>query len=477
MTKFTKIVCTIGPSCDSKEMLEKLYNAGMNVARLNFSHGNYEYFEKVIKNIRKISDEIAILLDTKGPEIRTGDVENNNLELKDNDKLIITNQKCLGNKDKISVDYSKIDELDVGNLILIDDGLIECKVIEKIKNTVKVKVLNGGVLGSKKTVSIRGHSVKIPFLMQKDIDDIKFGIKHNVDFIAASFVRKSHEVHQIKQLLEQNSADHIKIISKIEHALSVENFDEILKISDGIMVARGDLGVEMPLEKIPAIQEIIIQKCREKGKPVIVATQMLESMKSYPRPTRAEVADVARAILQGTDAIMLSGETASGKYPLKAVQMMTTIAKEYDPLTKGGLIENLEDLDKADNSISLFITNTAYHASRDLKTKAILVPTESGFTARNVSRFRPLVPIYSMSRSLSVVRQLQLSKAVFPFYSKKEHLNREDMINCLVKTIHDKKLILDNDKIVITAGFKLAKKGYTNLIEIYKVSEIIERIK
>lgn len=476
MSKFTKIVCTIGPASDSVEMIEKLNKTGMNVARLNFSHGSYDYFEKVIKNIRNVSEDIAILLDTKGPEIRTGEVEGNIIELNDNDKLIITKEKCLGNKEKISVDYQKIDKLDIGNLILLDDGLIECRVIENIKDGIIVKILNGGQLGSKKTVSIRGHSVKIPFLMEKDIEDIKFGIKHNVDFIAASFVRKPHEVHQIKDLLEEKGAEHIKIISKIEHAESVENFDEILKLSDAIMVARGDLGVEMPLEKIPAIQEMIIQKCRQKGKPVIVATQMLESMKSNPRPTRAEVADVARAILQGTDAIMLSGETASGKYPVKAVQMMTTIAKEYDSVVKGGLIENLQQIEKEEHSISLFITNTAYHAARDLKTKAILVPTESGFTARNVSRFRPLVPIYSMSRSETVVRQLQLSKGVFPYLSKKEHIDRDDMINCLVKIIHDKKLILDNDKIVITSGFKLAKKGYTNLIEIYKVKEIIERI-
>lgn len=476
MTKFTKIVCTIGPSSDTKEVLEKLHKAGMNVARLNFSHGSYEYFETAIKNIRSVSSDIAILLDTKGPEIRTGEVENNELELNDNDKIIITKEKIIGTKEKISVDYTKIDRLDIGNIILIDDGLIECRVIENIKDGVKVKIINGGILGSRKTVSIRGHDVKIPFLMEKDIEDIKFGIKHNVDFIAASFVRKPHEVHQIKDLLEEKNADHIKIISKIEHASSVENFDEILEISDGIMVARGDLGVELPLEKIPAIQEMIIQKCRGKGKPVIVATQMLESMKDHPRPTRAEVADVARAILQGTDAIMLSGETASGKYPVKAVEMMTTIAKEYDPVTKGGLIEDLQDLDKQEHSISLFITNTAYHAARDLKTKAILVPTESGFTARNVSRFRPECPIYTMSRNETVVRQLQLSKGVFPFISKEEHLDRDTMINTLVLKVYDKKLISGNDKIVITAGFKLARKGYTNLIEIYKVKEILERI-
>ncbi|MDA3856203.1 MAG: pyruvate kinase [Candidatus Woesearchaeota archaeon] len=477
MDKFTKIVCTIGPASDSKEIIEKLYKAGMNIARLNFSHGSYEYFEKAIKNIRSVSDEIAILLDTKGPEIRTGEVENNHLELNENDKLIITKEQIIGNKEQISTDYSKIDKLEIGNTILIDDGLIECRVIENLKDAIKVKILNGGILGSKKTVSIRGHNVKIPFLMEKDIEDIKFGIKHNVDFIAASFVRKPHEVHQIKDLLEEKGGEHIKIISKIEHASSVENFDEILNLSDAIMVARGDLGVELPLEKVPEIQEMIIRKCREKGKPVIVATQMLESMKEHPRPTRAEVADVAVAILQGTDAIMLSGETASGKYPLKAVQMMTTIAKEYDLKVKGGLIENLNDLDKEKINISLFITNTAYHAARDLKTKAILVPTESGFTARNVSRFRPECPIYTMSREMTVVRQLQLSRGVFPYHSNIKHEKRDIMINELVKIVHDKNKVKENDKIVITAGFRPANKGNTNLIEIYKVKEIIERIK
>ncbi len=477
MEKLTKIVCTLGPASDTKEMIEKLYKSGMNVARLNFSHGSYEYFEKLIINIREVSNKIAILLDTKGPEIRTGEIENGSTQLEDNQILELTTQVLIGNNEKVTLNYDKLSELEIGNRILIDDGLIECEVKQIISNGVKVKILNGGNLGSKKTVCIQGHEVDIPFLSQKDMDDILFGIKHNVDFIAASFVRQTSEVLDIKKILEDNNANHIKIISKIEHASSVKNFDDILRASDAIMVARGDLGVELPLEKIPGLQEMMIQKCRGLGKPVIVATQMLESMKDNPRPTRAEVADVARAIIQGTDAIMLSGETASGKYPQKAVKMMSIIAKEYDSKVQEGLVENLQHYEKIERSISLFITNTAYHAARDLKTAAILIPTETGFTARNVSRFRPSCPIYSMSRDMSVVRQLQLSRGVFSFHSEQEHNNRDCMINSLVENVFNEGLVKEQDRVVITAGFKLAKKGYTNLIEIYKVEEIIQRIK
>lgn len=476
MEKLTKIVCTLGPASDTKEIIEKLHNSGMNIARLNFSHGTHDYFKKLIKTIRLVSKDIAILLDTKGPEIRTGEIENGKVILQDKQELILTKEKIIGNENKIYVDYTKLEKVGIGNKILIDDGLIECEVIKKENDSIITKIINGGELGSKKTISIRGHNVEIPFLLQKDIEDIKFGIEQKVDFIAASFVREAKEVLQIKNLLKENNGDYIKIISKIEHASSVENFDDILKHSDAIMVARGDLGVELPLEKLPQIQEDIIQKCRGRGKPVIVATQMLESMKDNPRPTRAEVADVARAIMQGTDAIMLSGETASGKYPTKSVQMMTTIAKEYDKKVQSEIIENLLDEDKKEKSISLFITKTAYRASEDLQTKAILIPTESGFTARNVSRFRPDCIIYSMSRESYVLRQLQLSRGVYPFQTKIKHDDRDKMINDLVHEIYSKKLIRKNDRIVVTAGFKLSKKGYTNLIEIYQVKEIIDRI-
>lgn len=474
MEKFTKIVCTLGPSSDSSEIIEKLYKAGMNVARLNFSHGNYEYFTRLIENIRGVSDEIAILLDTKGPEIRTGEVRDGLIVLEDNQTLVLTKKKIVGDEKRIYLDYYKLDKLEIGNTVLIDDGLIECRVVKNVKDGVEVKVLNGGNLGSKKTVTIRGHDIEIPFLSEKDIEDINYGIEQGVDFIAASFVRKSEEVLMLRKILAQKNSD-IAIISKIEHPKSVENFEAILKQSDGIMIARGDLGVEVPLVKVPQIQFDMVRRCREQGKPVIVATHMLESMRVNPRPTRAEVSDVAQAIIQGTDAIMLSSETASGKYPVKSVEMMARIAKEYDFKIQTKISEDLQHGDRQYCSISLFITNTAYEASKSLNTKAILVPTETGFTARNVSRFRPKCPIYTLTWNMGILRQLQLSRGVFPMFSEKTYYDRDVLINEFVMNIYEKKLVESEDKIVVTAGFKLAKKGYTNIIEIYKIKDIVER--
>lgn len=474
--KFTKIICTIGPASDDDKTLEKLYNAGMNVARLNFSHGEYSYFEKIIKKLKKICPEVAILLDTKGPEIRTGMIENGSTILEEKKHIILTNKEIIGNNEKISVNYKKLNNLEVGNKILIDDGLIELEIIEEKTNELKAKILNGGELGSKKTVTIHGHNVELPFLSKKDIADIEFGIKNNVDFIAASFVRKPQEVKQIQKLLEKNKSS-IQIISKIEHAESVENFDKILEESDGIMVARGDLGVEVELEKIPQLQRDMIKKSREKGKPVIVATQMLESMKSNPRPTRAEVNDVALAIVQGTDAIMLSGETASGKYPVKAVQMMTKLAKEYEQKTNSHIDENLKEENKIRKSISLFITKTAYYASRDLEAKAIITPTESGFTARNISRFRPDCAIYALVRCPSLQRQLQLSRGVTAIlYGNKLYHEHDKMVDNIAMKLYNEKKLTKNCKFIVTAGIKIAEKGHTNIIEIYKMQRILERL-
>lgn len=477
--KSTKIVATLGPASDSKEVIEKLYKAGMNVARLNFSHGAYEYFTELIKNIREVSDEIAILLDTKGPEIRTGDIKDGSVRLEDNQDLIFTSEEIVGDSKKVFVRYPKLSNLDVGNFLLIDDGLIETEVIEKLDGgEIKVRVLNGGVLGSKKTVTIRGHSVDIPFLSEKDKQDILYGIEQGVDFVAASFVRKEEEVIELRELLDKNGGEDIKIISKIEHGEAVDNFDKILYRSQGIMVARGDLGVEIPLEKVPGIQAEIIRKCNELGRPVIVATQMLESMKDNPRPTRAEVGDVATAILQGTDAVMLSGETASGKYPVKSVKAMAAIAKEYDCMVKTEILDNMhtnEYLMK--NEISMFVTKAAFLASQTIKTRAILAPTESGYTARKVSRFKPKCPIFAISPHKFVIRQLAISWGVVPMYEEKEYCDLDEMINDLVIKCMDKDLLDEDDNVVITGGHKMSRKGLTNILEIFKVKCIADRIK
>lgn len=469
MKKYTKIIATLGPASDSKEIIEKLFKAGMNVARLNFSHGNYDYFSNLIKNIRSVSEEIAILLDTKGPEIRTGKILDGEIELKDNQELILTNQEINGNLEKISINYNQLSKVKIGNKILIDDGLIEADVIEVKKDYIKVKIINGGKLGSNKTVSIWGHNVEIPFLSKKDKKDIIFGIENKIDFIAASFVRSADEILELKKLLKKNNADNIKIISKIEHSLAVKNIDSIIKQSDGIMVARGDLAVEVAAEKVPGIQSSIITKCRDHGIPVIVATQMLESMKDNPRPTRAEVSDVARAIMEGTDAIMLSGETAGGKYPVKSVEMMTKIANEYDDYEKKEILKNLTS-EKTDHPVTMFVTKSVYDATKELNIKTILVPTVSGYSARKISRFRPNSPIIAIVHNKQILRQLQLSWGVTSVYVKKYYENRIEMLSLLKRiAIKSKYVQKENDMVIIASGHILNESGHTNNMEIFKL--------
>ncbi len=477
MEKSTKIVATIGPASDSVEIIRKMYESGMNVARLNFSHGSYDYFDKIISNIREVSDKIAILLDTKGPEIRTGEIENGSILLNEGDEMTFTNEILIGNNKILTLNYSGLNKLNSNNRILIDDGLIEAEILETKENELRVKILNGGKLGSKKTVTIWNHSVDIPFLSQKDIDDIKYGIEKKVDFVAASFVREASEVLELKKFLKENGGEKIKVISKIEHAKSVENINDIIEVSQGIMVARGDLGVEMPLEKVPTLQKQILERCNELGRPVIVATQMLESMKDNPRPTRAEVADVAAAIIQGADAVMLSGETASGKYPVKAIQTMAKIANEFDPQVTTTILDNLHNEEIMKNMrISLYVTKSAYHASNEINAKAILTPTESGFTARKVSRFKPKCPIFAISHDMVVIRQLALSWGVYPILDEEFHQTHDGMVNALVKNIFIKGYIKEHERIVVTSGHILGEEGHTNMLEIYKVEHVLRRI-
>lgn len=478
MDKFTKIVATLGPKSDSIKIISSLKKAGMDVCRLNFSHGNYEYFTKLISNIRDVDPNLGILLDTKGPEIRSGALEED-LLLEGGEKLFFTNKKLKLNSKNIILNYKNLMELKIGNIILIDDGLIETRVTQIYKDCIEVEVLNGGVLGSNKTVSIQGHDVNINFLSKKDKEDLIFGLENNVDFIAASFVRTREDVVELKKFLIKNSSkDKILplIISKIEHPKAVKNIDEIIEESDGIMVARGDLGVEVPLELVPKYQQQIITKCNEVGKPVIVATQMLESMKDNPRPTRAEASDVAHAILHGADAVMLSGETASGKYPEKSVQTMSNIAKTYEQ----EVIVKLEDEylaphEESNNSISKYITGAAADAAKKLGARAIIVPTESGYSARQISRFRPHIPIYALTQNSTITRQLQLTRGVFSFCEDFNVKTVDELINFSVLKTFENGLISNNDRVIITSGHILQEPGHTNILQIFRVKHILDR--
>ena len=337
----TRIVCTIGPASESEEMLTKLVNAGMNVARINFSHGGYEENATKIETIKKVraklNKPIALMLDTKGPEIRTGKQESGDVKVKieEGTKFTFLYDDVIGNETKTSISYKGLSEdVKVGSTILVDDGAIEFRVEEIVGKDVVCTALNTGMLGSRKTVNVPGLKLNLPALSQKDIDDIKNGIKAGFDCIAASFVRRKSDVEAIRNLLKENGGEHIKIISKIESQEGIDNFDEILEASDGIMVARGDMAVEVPFEKVPLIQKYFIKKCNEIGKPVITATQMLESMTTNPRPTRAEVSDVANAVYDRTGAIMLSGECAMGKYPVQCVETMVKISKAIENSVK-----------------------------------------------------------------------------------------------------------------------------------------------
>lgn len=474
MKKFTKIVATIGPASSNPEIIRRLCDAGMNAARINFSHGDKETQLEYIKNIRKVDDSLSIILDTKGPEIRTGKMVKDPVEVLEGVQVILTNKDVKGTSKKIAVSYPYLKEIAIKTRILFDDGLVESEVIKKNGDELVVKILNSGQIGSGKKVTIQGYKVKLPFLTNDDKDDIKLAIDNDIRIIASSFVRSRKDVRELKDFLAKYNTE-MMIFSKIEHADAVEKLDEILQESDGIMIARGDLGVELPLQEVPGIQEKTIRKCNRAGKPVIVATQMLESMREHPRPTRAEVSDIAHAILQGTDAIMLSAETATGKYPVRSVEMMSNIALQYEKKIKGIVQRKRRKDDVGRNEIAQYIAKAAYYASGDLNAKAILTPTETGYTARNVSRFKPKCPIIASTKSRAVFQQLQLSWGVLPMFDPEQHLNLSHdamSYNLTLKNYEQGFFGLD-DRIIITSGSKLMTKRGTNLLEIYNVGDIL----
>ncbi|MHC5218226.1 pyruvate kinase [Enterococcus sp. LJL128] len=471
--KKTKIVCTIGPASETVEMLVDLMNAGMNVCRLNFSHGDFEEHGNRIKNIReamKITGKrVAILLDTKGPEIRTNDMENGAITLKTGDVIRISMTEVQGTNEKFSITYPElINDVNIGSHILLDDGLIDLEVsdIDRDANEIVTLVKNEGVLKNKKGVNVPGVSVNLPGITEKDAADIRFGIEQGVDFIAASFVRRATDVMEITKILEDHDATHIQIIPKIENQEGIDNIDEILKISDGLMVARGDLGVEIPTEDVPVAQKELIKKCNALGKPVITATQMLDSMQRNPRPTRAEANDVANAIYDGTDAVMLSGETAAGDYPLEAVQTMARIAVRTEEALVNQDAFALKLYSKTDMTEA--IGQSVGHTARNLGIQTIVAATESGHTARMISKYRPKAHIVAITFSEQKARSLSLSWGVSAVVAEKPS-STDEVFTLATKISQDNGFASEGDLIIITAGVPVGEKGTTNLMKIQMI--------
>jgi pyruvate kinase len=474
----TKIVCTIGPASESIEKLVALANAGMNVARLNFSHGDFEEHGARIKNIREAAKitgkNIAILLDTKGPEIRTNTMENGAIELVEGSTVTLSMEEVIGTPEKFSITYpGLIEDVHPGSRILLDDGLIGLEVVEinQQKREILTKVLNSGTLKNKKGVNVPGVRVNLPGITEKDAKDIVFGIQQDVDYIAASFVRRASDVLEIRELLEENKGEAIQIIPKIENQEGVDNIDEILEVSDGLMVARGDLGVEIPAEEVPLVQKDLIKKCNALGKPVITATQMLDSMQRNPRPTRAEASDVANAIFDGTDAIMLSGETAAGTYPVEAVQTMHNIASRAE-----SALVHREILSQRSKISGITITDaigqSVAHTALNLDVSAIVTPTESGHTARMISKYRPKAPIIAVTANESTTRKLSLVWGVYP-QTGNVAKSTDEMLDNSVEVALNTGIIKPGDLVVITAGVPVGECGTTNIMKIHVVGNTL----
>ncbi|PZE21470.1 pyruvate kinase [Paenibacillus xerothermodurans] len=475
----TKIVCTIGPVSESLEMFKKLINAGMNVARLNFSHGDFEEHGNRIKNVRQAAQElnktVAILLDTKGPEIRTGKLQNDEkVELVQDSFITLTTEEIIGNAERVYITYKDLpNDVEIGSTILIDDGLIGLQVVDKSNTEIKCRIVNGGLLGGKKGVNVPGVKIKLPGITEKDANDIIFGIEQGVDFIAASFVRKASDVIEIREILERHNAQHIQIISKIENQEGVDNLDEILEVSDGLMVARGDLGVEIPAEEVPIVQKDMIKKCNQAGKPVITATQMLDSMQRNPRPTRAEASDVANAIFDGTDAVMLSGETAAGKYPFESVQTMARIAERAEAsLEHRELFRRQSHVQRT--TVTEAISQAVANSAMELEAKAILTATESGYTARMVSKYRPKAPIIAVTPNEKVLRRLSLVWGVVPVRGE-DCKTTDELFERAVDNSLQAGLVSLGDTVVITAGVPVGRSGTTNLIKVHQIGHMIAK--
>ncbi|MCD6434839.1 MAG: pyruvate kinase [Clostridiales bacterium] len=473
----TKIVCTIGPASEKKELFIDLVNGGLSVARLNFSHGDHKEHQLRINMIKEVRRElkcpVSILLDTKGPEIRTGTFTEPEVLLEEGKTFTIWYDEKDGNVDGCSITYKSLhNDVKAGDRILIDDGLVELKVEEIIGKDIKTTIVNTGIVKNHKGVNVPNVIINLPAITEKDRSDILFGIKNDIDFIAASFIRKASDVMAIRKILEENGAHDIHIISKIENQEGVDNIDEIIEVSDGIMVARGDLGVEIPTEEVPIVQKMIIKKCNRVGKPVITATQMLDSMIRNPRPTRAETTDVANAIFDGTDAVMLSGETAAGKYPAESVKMMATIAQRTESAIcyKDLLKSKVNEIEEG--GVTFAVGHATVTTANELEAKAIITATSSGFTARKIAMFRPVAPILAATYSEKIRRKLTLIFGVQSILMS-ESSTTDEIFENAIDTAKVEKYINSGDLVVITAGVPVGIAGTTNLMKVHIVEELM----
>ena len=467
----TKIVCTIGPSCEREDKMKEMVLAGMNVARFNFSHGTHEEHLMKLNRIRKVSQEldkpIATMVDTKGPEIRLCDFAEGKVCLDFNQKFTLTTEDILGTKEKASITYKNLkNDIKTGMTILIDDGLIEMVVDKITDKDIICTVINGGFVSNHKGVNVPGAILSMEYISEVDRQDILFGVKNECDFLAASFVRCKEDILQIRQILDDHESK-MKIIAKIENMQGIDNIDEILSVSDGVMVARGDMGVEIPIEEVPILQKEIIKKAVAEGKHVITATQMLESMIQNPRPTRAEVTDIANAIYDGTTAIMLSGESAAGQYPVEAVQTMSRIAERTEKdIDYAGRMKKREDVER--NDVTTAISHATCTTAMDLKAAAIITVTMSGFTASMISRFKPDCPIIGCTVYPRVCRQLNLMWGVIPVKIEEKETTMA-LFDEAAKAALDRGIVKKGDTVVVTAGVPLGIQGKTNMIRVIEL--------
>ncbi len=463
----TKIIATIGPSSSNYDVLKEMIIMGVDVVRLNFSHGDHKDHKETILNVRKISNElgvpITILQDLQGPKIRVGNLKEESLNLLDGDNLLITSKNIIGDKNRISIDNDVIDDINEGEKILVDDGKIELKVIEKLKNQIKVEIIRGGVLLERKGVNLPESEIKLSSVTDKDIKDLKFGLKNDVDWIALSFVRSENDINELKKLIKKNSSK-TKIIAKIEKPQAIKNIDRIIKESDGLMVARGDLGVEIPMETVPIIQKKIVEKCNLACKPVIIATQMLESMITSKTPTRAESNDVANAVLDGTDAVMLSAESATGNYPLLAVESMTRIINSVEK-TSNTIYYKFEKFKKLRNKLSESLITTACRLSKQINAKVMVTMTKSGYSAYRISGSRPKARIYIVTNEKKIGNELNLLWGVRCIYYNKTE-NIDSTLENIEKILIDNNHLSNGDKYIITSSMPSHWKGHTNMMKL-----------
>ena len=465
----TKIVCTLGPSTDKEDVLRNLMKNGMNVARMNFSHGTHEEQKARLDMIKKLREElnlpVAALLDTKGPEIRIGDVEGGKLELKPGQEFTLTTEEMLGTEKKVTITYKELyKDVEPGDSILIDDGLIGMEVVRIDESDIVCRVKNGGFISNHKGVNVPGVELNMPFVSPKDLADIVFAVEQDYDFIAASFTRTAEDIMEIRKILQEHGGEKIHIIAKLENKQGVKNCEDILRVADGIMIARGDMGVEIPLEEVPVIQKELIRKAMHMGKPVITASQMLDSMMKNPRPTRAETSDVANAIYQGTSAIMLSGETAAGAYPIEAVQTMAKIAErteqdiDYSREFKPRKLAEAPDVTSA-------ISHATCTTAADLKAAAIVAVSKSGRTVSRIAKYLPVCPIIGCTTDERVYRQLNLLWGVTPVVMKEAN-TADELFDHAVELAEQKGLIARGELVVIAAGVPVGLSGTTNMMKV-----------